>query len=253
MIQKRSVVPTPTATLSLLQRFNALKQSQNRPNLLTSIGNIMLTLTVLVCVFLVAYSVQSNSAEKDKPPFWKKAETARWLAHENVWGTLSTTSVHLKGQAWGQPKSFVDGTETNSTGILYFYDSDMDASMQDINANPMVAFSLSAAQIHRCTVDRLDPEDPRCARVVFSGNFTMVTDPEELAFATNALFERHPTMTTWPTDHDWKVHRIDLTEIWLIDIYGGGTVHVRQSSIIDLNFSTLYIFNSIHSQSRRLL
>eukprot|EP01031_Cornospumella_fuschlensis_P036956 gene36956-44833_t len=50
-----------------------------------------------------------------------------------MWGTLSTTSVHLQGQAWGQPKSFVDetrGTSSNSTGELYFYDSDMDTSLQ---------------------------------------------------------------------------------------------------------------------------
>jgi len=77
-------------------------------------------------------------------------------------------------------------------------------------------------QIGRCTVDQVDPEDPRCARVVFSGKFTLVNEPEELTFATNALFERHPAMPTWPKDHDWKVHRIDLVEIWLIDIYGGG-------------------------------
>ncbi len=183
---------------------------------------IVLKLVVLVSACVLAYALRNTAVGKDQPPVWKKAETARWLAHENVWGTLSTSSVHLQGQAWGQPKSFVDGTETNSTGVLYFYGSDMDASMQDINANPVVAFSLSAAQIGRCTVDQVDPEDPRCARVVFSGKFTLVTEPEELTFATNALFERHPAMPTWPKDHDWKVHRIDLVEIWLIDIYGGG-------------------------------
>ncbi len=67
---------------------------------------------------------------KSKPPFWEKPQTCRWLAHSNIWGTLSTTSVHLNGQAWGQPKSFVDGTTSNSTGNLYFYDSDMDTSME---------------------------------------------------------------------------------------------------------------------------
>ena len=66
----------------------------------------------------------------DKPFVWKKAETARWLAHQNIWGTISTTSVHLNGRAWGQPKSFVDGSISNSTGVLYFYDSDMDTSVQ---------------------------------------------------------------------------------------------------------------------------
>lgn len=76
------------------------------------------------CLLLV------KSSTGQKPPFWKKAETARWLAHQNVWGTLCTTSLHLGKQAWGQPKSFVDGTIANSTGTPYFYDSDMDESVK---------------------------------------------------------------------------------------------------------------------------
>jgi hypothetical protein len=172
-----------------------------------------------MCVLMVLVSGRTIP----KPPFWEKAETARWLAHANEYGTLSTTSVHLKGQAWGQTKSFADGSSNNSTGVLYFYDSDMDTSMKDIAKNPHVAFSLSAAQLlGHCDVNTLDPENPRCARVVFSGKFVPVDDPDEKDFAHNALFDRHPEMASWPTDHDWKVHKIDLEEIWLIDIFGGG-------------------------------
>ncbi|RYY88101.1 hypothetical protein EON63_03050 [archaeon] len=87
----------------------------------------------MIC-YILTVLLSLASSHLSKPPFWKKAETARWLAHENVWGTLSTTSVHLNGQAWGQPKSFVDGTITNSTGDFYFYDSDMDTSLQVIFA-----------------------------------------------------------------------------------------------------------------------
>ena len=78
------------------------------------------------------------------------------------------------------------------------------------------------AECGLCTVDRLDPEDPRCSRVVFSGNFIEVTDSTELTQATLFLFDRHPAMTTWPTDHNWKIHKIIFNEIWLINIYGGG-------------------------------
>mmetsp|Transcript_21845 Transcript_21845/g.36556 ORF Transcript_21845/g.36556 Transcript_21845/m.36556 type:complete len:211 (-) Transcript_21845:238-870(-) len=181
-------------------------------------------LTLILVVLCVAQG-STATAEKPKPFFWEKAETARWLAHQNLWGTLSTTSVHLNGQAWGQPKSFVDGSSSNSTGDLYFYDSDMDTSMEDANANPLVAFSLSLAQsVGYCNVQRLDPEDPRCARVVFSGRFQQVTDPEELKFAQSSLFERHPQMEGWPEDHSWKIHKIVISEIWLIDIYGGASI-----------------------------
>lgn len=196
-----------------------------------------------------------TSAAIIKPPFWEKAETARWLAHKNLWGTLSTSSVRLQGQAWGQPKSFVDGSSSNATGVLYFYDSDMDASMEDIKANPQVAFSLSSAQIFgMCPVDRLDPENPRCARVVFSGKFVLVTDEEELNFAKSSLFERHPEMETWPEDHSWKVHKILLNEVWLIDIYGGGRFPTTCLSYFEkiLTFS-IFLINSCDCGRRRLL
>jgi len=164
-------------------------------------------------------------SKNDKPFFGKKAETARWMAHENIWGTISTTSVHMNGQAWGQPKSFVDGSIDNSTGVLYFYDSDMDTSLEDIAVNPNVAFSLSMAAQNMCPTDSIDPEDPRCARVVFSGVFEVVTDEDEAAFAKSALFERHPTMASWPDDHSWKIHKIgSFKEIWLIDIFGGASI-----------------------------
>jgi hypothetical protein len=70
------------------------------------------------------------SVVASKPLFYEKAEIARWLIHENVWGTLSTISVHLEGYPWGQAISFVDGNVDNSTGNVYFYTSDMDTSMQ---------------------------------------------------------------------------------------------------------------------------
>jgi hypothetical protein len=63
--------------------------------------------------------------------------------------------------------------------------------------------------------------DPRCARVSLSGKFAIVTDEDELEFARNALYERHPTMTSWPDDHSWKIHKLVMDEIWLIDIFGG--------------------------------
>jgi len=28
-------------------------------------------------------------------------------------------------------------------------------------------------------------------------------------------------MADWPTDHSWFIGAIDITNIWLIDIYGG--------------------------------
>lgn len=192
---------------------------------------------VLFIAYL-SFNCFNFGACSEKPPVFKKAETARWIAHNNIWGTLSTTSVHLNGQAWGQPKSFVDGSTANSTGNLYFYDSDLDTSIEDTKADSRVAFSLSMAEMGLCNVEKLDPEDPRCARVVFSGYFVPVEDGGELEFATQALYERHPAMESWPTDHNWKVNKINMTEIWLIDIYGGATI-VDIYDYFDVNLNSL--------------
>lgn len=85
-----------------------------------------------------------------------------------------------------------------------------------------MALTLTMAQLGYCPPLTIDPEDPRCARLILSGHFQFVSDAEELAFAKNALFERHPTMTKWPVDHNWKVHKIVPTEVWLINMFGGG-------------------------------
>ena len=147
------------------------------------------------------------------------------MAHENLWGTLSTISTHLDGAPFGQPKSFVDGSISNSTGDLYFYDSDMDESMKDVAEDSRVSFSLSSAALDLCgPTDTSDPENPTCARAVFSGTFKIVTNPEEVKFAKDALFERHPMMVGWPDDHSWKIHKINISEIWFIDIYGGAKI-----------------------------
>jgi hypothetical protein len=62
---------------------------------------------------------------------------ARWLVHRATYGILATTSVHLKGMAFGNVISFADGTVENktvgtvdnSTGNLYFFTSPLDTSM----------------------------------------------------------------------------------------------------------------------------
>ena len=67
-----------------------------------------------------------------------------------------------------------------------------------------------------------DPENPPCARAVFNGSLRKLdNDSAEFSTAEAAFFERHASMQDWPTDHSWFIGAIDLTDIWLIDIYGG--------------------------------
>ena len=50
------------------------------------------------------------------------------------------------------------------------------------------------------------------------------------------MYERHPQMESWPEDHSWKIHKIVLNEIWLIDIYGGAAIiDVKDYYAVDMN------------------
>ena len=38
-----------------------------------------------------------------------------------------------------------------------------------------------------------------------------------------ALFARHPQMAHWPASHGFTVYELVVTDIWMIDFYGGGS------------------------------
>ena len=102
-----------------------------------------------------------------------------------------------------------------------FFDSTLDTSTQDALANPKVSLGLTEATLPGHCLDKVrDVEAPVCARVVFNGEYTPVAaDSDEGKFATQAFNERIPATATWP--HDFAVYKMVLSDIWLIDIYGG--------------------------------
>ncbi|CAM9430118.1 unnamed protein product, partial [Phaeothamnion confervicola] len=158
------------------------------------------------------------AAATSRPLPLDKAGTARWLIRKNTWGFLATTSVHLDGAPFGNVASFVDGTSTEkSTGVPYFYVSDMDTSQQDLLANPVCSFTVAEAEKSCLT----DPQDPTCAKVTMTGVMADVTDPAELSAARDALFAAHQEMKVWPVGHGWRVRRLDIRHVWLVDFYGG--------------------------------
>eukprot|EP00656_Telonema_subtile_P055627 TRINITY_DN866_c0_g1_i5.p1 TRINITY_DN866_c0_g1~~TRINITY_DN866_c0_g1_i5.p1 ORF type:complete len:464 (-),score=115.89 TRINITY_DN866_c0_g1_i5:164-1555(-) len=157
------------------------------------------------------------------PPYQEKAQTARWMAHNLTYGVMSTASVQYPGYAFGNPQSFVDGSVENGTGVLYFYVSQLDASMRDAAVNSQASFTLTEEFANgMCSSGQVDPEDPRCARLVFTGKIRNTTGAEEASGKAN-LFARHPGMKKWPSDHNWNIVTLDLSHIWLIDFFGGAS------------------------------
>merc|ERR1712146_446313 len=125
---------------------------------------------------------------------------------------------------------FADGSVEESTGVPYFYLSLLDQSAQDVfvGGNAQVSLGLTEQAIggfRACNPEKGgDPENPPCARLVVNGVFKNVSGTEEEATAQEALFSRHPAMPDWPSDHSWFFAKIDITFLWLIDMYGGASV-----------------------------
>jgi hypothetical protein len=66
--------------------------------------------------------------------------------------------------------------------------------------------------------------------MVLTGTMVRVAeDSEEGKFAEQALFSRHPVMPDWPRDHGWFFAKLNITNILLLDYFGGAiTVPVEE-------------------------
>ena len=59
----------------------------------------------------------------------------------------------IKGEAFANTNSFSEGFSDESTGVPYFYVSDLDQSMLDIKAHNFTSFSMSETQTKYCQVN----------------------------------------------------------------------------------------------------
>ncbi|KAF0742213.1 hypothetical protein Ae201684_002878 [Aphanomyces euteiches] len=151
----------------------------------------------------------------------QSARHARWIVHSNDWATIATSSIHLNGAPFANMASYSDGVGTsveNATGHLYFYLTPLDSTGKDVVKSPNVSVSITMAQLGNC---KMDPQDPTCWKVVFSGPLLPVEDNDARQDALEALFSKHPQMASWPDDHGFEPFELHPTEILLLDFYGG--------------------------------
>ncbi|XP_045909088.1 protein CREG2 [Micropterus dolomieu] len=170
---------------------------------------------------LFSYRLEKMSSS-GPPPHQETARTARYIAHYSDWGHLATISTQdkIKGLPFGNIFSVSDGPLDNSTGVIYFYVTLMDNTLSDLKSNPYASLTFSEAEGEFCRQMVYDPEDPRCARLTLTGKMVEVA-PEELAFAKEAMFSRHPVMAKWPVGHKWFFMKLELIQVWLQDWIGG--------------------------------
>eukprot|EP00620_Florenciella_sp_RCC1587_P020142 CAMPEP_0182557246 /NCGR_PEP_ID=MMETSP1324-20130603/1221_1 /TAXON_ID=236786 /ORGANISM="Florenciella sp., Strain RCC1587" /LENGTH=247 /DNA_ID=CAMNT_0024769265 /DNA_START=118 /DNA_END=862 /DNA_ORIENTATION=- len=165
-----------------------------------------------------------------------KAAYARGMVEDLDWGimsTISTASDHV-GAPFGNPQSHAE-----VDGVIYFYVSDMDQSMIDIASNNQVGYTLSNAEklsSPACgTIPYAgDEESPLCSRLSITGNFLNISGTDEEQTATDALFAKHPAMKNWPADHSWFVGKLDITQLWEINMFGGAATSPRTSTTLAL-------------------
>lgn len=60
-------------------------------------------------------------------------------------------------------------------------------------------------------------------RTVDSTSVVQVNETER-DVAKRSLFVRHPEMEAWPPGHDWFFAKLNITNIWLLDYFGGPKV-----------------------------
>jgi hypothetical protein len=208
----------------------------------------MLRIWVVAVMALFACNiniVHANEGENcicellERPDMLLKEKRARWMVHSLEFGVLSTISTRFPdgNTPFGNIYSFVDGPCDSSTGIPYFYSTALDQTNIDIQSNPKASFSLTEASLPSvCSVKHGlkscstlgkygDPENPMCARLTLTGTLVEVpADSDEFKTAQSALFQRHPSMVTWPANHKWIILKLIIDDIWFIDYFGGATI-----------------------------
>lgn len=155
-----------------------------------------------------------------KPSPSEAAATARWLAAQNTWGVLSTISSELSGAPFGNVVSYSDGVPGNGRGIPYFYLTTLDPTARDALEDARTSFTLSEFPLGTC--GKIDPENPTCAKLTLTGKLKLVDlQSSEADLAKSALFTKHPEMKDWPKNHHFKIFKLEIENIFLIDWFGG--------------------------------
>jgi len=169
-----------------------------------------------------------SGAVLDPPPHDQEAKMSRYILHNSNYGAMATISNRdpIKGYPFANVFSFSDGPLGQSSGIPYIYTMPQEISSIDLEVDPRASLTFSLAQSSYCKEGGFDPQDPRCAHVIFTGIFTKIDkESEEWGVAQEALFSRHPDMEFWPEDHGFFFAKIDIEDIQLLDWFGG-VVHV---------------------------
>ncbi|XP_034035361.1 protein CREG1 [Thalassophryne amazonica] len=174
------------------------------------------------CLLLLLCASSGSRIRIRIPPHDQVARVARFVAHACDWASMATISTResVAGRPIANVFSVSDGPPGSASGVPYMFLTSLDVSVRDLQVNPAASLSMSLAQTQFCQDQGLDPQSPLCAHIILSGS-VMQVNGTEAEFAKNALFSRHPQMKDWPKDHDWFFAKFNITEVWVLDYFGG--------------------------------
>ncbi|KAK5649498.1 hypothetical protein RI129_000527 [Pyrocoelia pectoralis] len=182
--------------------------------------NKYLTILAFTCILVNGLSIFDASPPKPTD----HALVARHVLHNCAWGALSTVSTipSIESYPYTSLESIVDGFDEKGNGVPYFFVTSLDQSIKDIQADNRCSVMATLAELDWCSKNNLDPEDPRCQRVVLSGTFVWVDNTtQEHTMALENMFKKHPQFKYWPDIHSFNIAKMEVKQVTLFDWFGG--------------------------------
>ncbi|XP_065167188.1 protein CREG1-like [Atheta coriaria] len=172
---------------------------------------------VAFAAILVALAVANAVPIKQE----SAAQKARYAMSKTSWVSIATISTTEGIQDY--PMVNVKSTADAGTGIPYLFFSDLDLSVIDINSNPKASILATLAD-GDCVEGSLDPQDPRCPRLILTGTVVKVEDSQEEKLARSALYANHPDMEMWAGVHDFYISKMNIERVTYLGNFGGADI-----------------------------
>ncbi|KAI3459507.1 hypothetical protein Pfo_016170 [Paulownia fortunei] len=169
-------------------------------------------------LFALIISTQDSSQASPTSPRPSPEDApvfARWLVNQGSWGVLNTLD-DKDGSPFGNVISYTD----SGTGTPFFYLTEkLDPTGINAVKDSRSSFTLSEYVLGTCNWTT-DPQAPICAKITLSGRLKVLdNNTKEAASAETALFAHHPQLAGWPKLHEFKVFKLDINKIFLVNLY----------------------------------
>ncbi|KAF5306490.1 hypothetical protein FQR65_LT07318 [Abscondita terminalis] len=160
----------------------------------------------------------------DPPSPEKAALMARYVIHTVGWVTVSTISAmdQIKSFPYNTLLDMCDGLNEQGNGVPYLYITIYDPLHDNIQENTKCTLMGTLAITEWCEKQNYEQEDPRCPRVMLTGNLVKIAnDTEEYRSALDNMYAKHPRAKHWPAAHNWYIAKVDVKLVTLFDAFGG--------------------------------